>query len=90
MPCSGKGYSSGFFTYCTTKLYGLMFARELATRLNKPDPYPGSLMFISGDSAAVICITLNCVFIGIGTPVRSVHTLTHHMCGLAALAAINE
>lgn len=39
MPCSGKGYSSGFFTYCTTKLYGLMFARELATRL-KVSPTP--------------------------------------------------
>ncbi len=27
------GYKSDFMTYCTNKLYGLMFARELATRL---------------------------------------------------------
>lgn len=29
----GVGYKSDFMTYCTNKLYGLMFARELATRL---------------------------------------------------------
>ena len=31
--CRGVGYKSDFMTYCTNKLYGLMFARELATRL---------------------------------------------------------
>lgn len=29
----GVGYKSDFMTYCTNKLYGLMFARELAVRL---------------------------------------------------------
>ena len=41
MPCSGVGYKSDFMTYCTNKLYGLMFARELATRL-KARPLPPS------------------------------------------------
>lgn len=31
--CRGVGYKSDFMTYCTNKLYGLMFARELAVRL---------------------------------------------------------
>ena len=33
MACRGVGYKSDFMTYCTNKLYGVMFARELATRL---------------------------------------------------------
>ena len=36
--CRGKGYTSDFMTYCTNKLYGLMFARELATRLKVTSP----------------------------------------------------
>ena len=40
MPCSGVGYKSDFMTYCTNKLYGLMFARELATRLKASYPHP--------------------------------------------------
>ena len=38
MLCRGVGYKSDFMTYCTNKLYGLMFARELATRLKASPP----------------------------------------------------